>query len=322
MLTLFDLLATEIILDIFEYLSCNDIIYSFFYFNQRLNLIVLQYQRYLNKFETPIKNFDFWKNILPIIGTNIHQLVITTTNFSYSLNLFPNLKSIIISSSIPIDSDQLNFLLENKRFSSLISFKIQSKISYKDNLDYFKKIISNGYSLETFECISILDRILDNSIIFTNIHSLSLKSYKLITGVSLIKSTPKLKTFNLILANSEISDEFCEPIDLSSIKLENISLTFQLEDNGYGGQSQIMYGSDFILLMKFIKQFSSSLIYLSLNLSCLKFRDIDMKFFNINQFQQKYIEPMIQLKKVHFVAHLSVYLNDILSVLKNKISLI
>jgi hypothetical protein len=44
-LTMFDQLATEILLDIFDYLSCNDIIYTFFYFNQRINSLLLHHQR-------------------------------------------------------------------------------------------------------------------------------------------------------------------------------------------------------------------------------------------------------------------------------------
>jgi hypothetical protein len=98
----FDQLPTEILLEIFEYFSCNDIIYAFFYLNQRFNSILLQYHRLLNHFTTSTRHLSFWQTILPIISSRIECLVITTHDFSFSLDLFPNLKSVIISSSLPI----------------------------------------------------------------------------------------------------------------------------------------------------------------------------------------------------------------------------
>ncbi len=53
--TWFDRLVPEIILEIFDYLSCNDIIYRFFYFNQR----------YLSYFQFPTNNFSFPLNLFP-----------------------------------------------------------------------------------------------------------------------------------------------------------------------------------------------------------------------------------------------------------------
>jgi hypothetical protein len=51
--TWLDQLSIEIILDIVDYLSSNDIIYTFFNFNQRFNSILLHHHRYLNNFEIP-----------------------------------------------------------------------------------------------------------------------------------------------------------------------------------------------------------------------------------------------------------------------------
>ena len=62
--TWLDLLPTEIIFIIFDYLSHNDIIYTFFFFNQRFNNLLLQNQRYLNYLELPTTNLNTWKNIL------------------------------------------------------------------------------------------------------------------------------------------------------------------------------------------------------------------------------------------------------------------
>jgi hypothetical protein len=94
----FDQLATEILFEIFEYLSCNDIIYTFFYLNQRFNSILLQHHQFLNHFTTSTRHLSFWQTILPIISSRIECLVIATPDFTFSLDLFSNLKSLIISS--------------------------------------------------------------------------------------------------------------------------------------------------------------------------------------------------------------------------------
>ncbi len=46
--TWLDHFPVEIIFMIFDYLSHNEIIYSFFHFNQRFNNLLLQNQRYAN----------------------------------------------------------------------------------------------------------------------------------------------------------------------------------------------------------------------------------------------------------------------------------
>jgi hypothetical protein len=54
--TWFDHLPIEIIFMIFNYLSNNDIVYTFFFFSQRLNNLVLQNQHYFTYLELPITN--------------------------------------------------------------------------------------------------------------------------------------------------------------------------------------------------------------------------------------------------------------------------
>ncbi len=122
-LSLFDQLSTEILFKIFDYLSCNDIIYTFFYLNQRFNVIVLQYLRFLN-------NFSVWQTTLPIISSQIKCLTITITDFCLSLDLFPNLKSLIISSPVPIFHDELALILKSEQFKKLNSFKITRKTMF------------------------------------------------------------------------------------------------------------------------------------------------------------------------------------------------
>jgi hypothetical protein len=112
--TFFDLLPTEIIFTIFDYLSNNDIIYTFFFFNQRFNNLLLQNQRYLTYVELPTTNLKTWENILSIIGSQIHCLNINTIDLSFSLTHFSNLKSLIISSPFGLPDNELKSIIESE----------------------------------------------------------------------------------------------------------------------------------------------------------------------------------------------------------------
>ncbi|CAF0820761.1 unnamed protein product [Adineta steineri] len=124
--TWFDRLPTEIIFTIFDYLSNNDIIYTFFFFSQRLNKLLLQNPHYINHLQLPTKNFDTWKNILSVIGPRIELLSITSIGLPFPLEYFSNLKSIIISTPYGLPDDQMKLIFEN----------IFSLISYTPNLEY------------------------------------------------------------------------------------------------------------------------------------------------------------------------------------------
>jgi hypothetical protein len=76
--TWLDRFPVEIIFMIFDYLSSNEIIYTFFFFNQRMNNFLLQNEDYLNYSELPTTDFDIWEHILSIIGCRIHTLNVTT----------------------------------------------------------------------------------------------------------------------------------------------------------------------------------------------------------------------------------------------------
>ena len=71
-------LPNEIIFMIFDYLSSNDILYTFFFLTQRFNNSLLQNQRYYNYLQIPTTNLDTWEIILSIIGPRIKCLNITT----------------------------------------------------------------------------------------------------------------------------------------------------------------------------------------------------------------------------------------------------
>jgi hypothetical protein len=159
------------------------------------------------------------------------------------LDLFPNLKSIVISSPLPIYYEELTFILK-------------SKIFYKDENSeeiLLKTIFNIENFLQTFECLSELSsREINNLIINENIQSLTL-----------------MKRIFFILTN-------------------------------------------------FRKQFSSSLIYLSMNLN-----NIQIKEFQFNGFilKQQLLKSMIQLKSFHLYAKFDQQLidvEDILSTFENQ----
>jgi hypothetical protein len=60
-----------IIFFVFDYLSNNDILYTFFDFSQRLNNLLLQNQRYRTYFEFPTINLNKWRRIVPLISSRI-----------------------------------------------------------------------------------------------------------------------------------------------------------------------------------------------------------------------------------------------------------
>jgi hypothetical protein len=236
----FDQLATETILDIFDYLSCNEIIYTFFYLNQRFNSIVLQHQRCV---ETPSTNSNFWANVLPIIESRIEYLIITTNDFDFSLKTYPNVKSIIISSPFPIDYKQLCLLLISKQFNKLISFQIKSKIFQKTKFNRFRseneisisnlfeKISRHGHSLQNFQCLpKLFVNKFDKLIINENIRLLSLKVNNLPNAFFFLEYTPNIKSYSLIITSTNSRYRLDKEPNLSHIKLEKFDFTFEIDD--------------------------------------------------------------------------------------------
>ncbi len=298
-LTLFDQLSTEIFFEIFDYLSCNDIIFTFFHLNQRFKSIILQHLQFLNHFTTPTNNFSFWQTILPTINSQIECLTITSPDCSFSLDLFPNLKSLIISSSLPIYYDELALILKSEQFKKLNLFKIKSEIISKRDcheIPVLQKVLNNENSLRIFESVSELYEnfeYMNNLKNSVNLQSLSLKLLFLSCLLPILSYTPNLKYLNILLLRSfDISNQSNPNIDLSKIKLKNFS--FALEKNEIAQ-------SDFLFLTWFINQFSSSLIYLSLNLNET---NIDRFQFDGFTLQQQFLKSMIQLKSFHFYAQL------------------
>lgn len=311
-LRLFDQLSTEIIFEIFDYLISNDIIYTFFNLNQRLNCIILKYPYIINNFQLPINNIHYWTNLFPTIQLSIQCLIIKTIDISFSLDLFLNLKTLIISSSFPICCEQFKFIFEYKNFNKLINFKIKNEIFQNDKSSYnykifrqnlFEKIFSDENWIENFECLSELTlyntREINHFIINKNIQRLSLKSTHSIDAFCLLKYTPNLKSFYLIITSFYHNDDLNKTFHLSQIQLERFSLTLH-NDLEYVE----IYEKNLLSLINLIQQFSYSLIFLSLNLSRVCICETNTFQFNGNFLQQQLLKSMIKLKQFHFYVKL------------------
>jgi hypothetical protein len=321
--TLFDRIPTEILFEIFEYLSCTDILYAFFDYNQRLNSILLQHKQYSSTLESPTADFYVWDNILLNIGSHIQHLRITTVDFDFSLKLFSNLKYLIISSPFPVNYERLYSLFESQQFHQLIFFKIQSEIFHRfDHYgelegSLFKTIFNHQNSLEIFQSSSKLHasflRNIPNLEININLRSLSLKLTNFINVFPLLDYTPNLKYLNLIVTSFCTHDE----LYFSQINLEKFIFTTETIRSSYGSFEQY-----FLSLTNLIKRFSSSLIYLSIDLSRLEITHSYGYRFDGNTLQQQLLESMTQLKTFHFYARLDlerfINVNNFLSTFENQ----
>ncbi|CAF4446135.1 unnamed protein product [Rotaria sp. Silwood2] len=313
--TWFEQLPTEIILEIFDYLSCNDIIYSFFYLTERLNKFILQHQRYLS-LELPISNSIFWRNIFSEVGSKIQSLKILKNDPSISLKLFPNLKSIIISSPYNLAEGQLELIVKSNQFKKLHSLKIKSNELYFTPLFYdyslhqellLQKVFNNENCLNIFEYSSCIQSFslkpINNLKLNLNLHSLILNLRQFMDLFSIIEYTPNLKYLNI---KSNPPYEFHGQNQWSNnmkIKLKQFYLTFN--DTMYDTNRFTARRIDFHQLINVITQFSSSLFCLSLNLiGCYITSSNDFPFNGI-QLQQQFLQLMTQLKQFHLHAVLT-----------------
>ena len=293
--TAFDQMPIEILFEIFDYLSCNDIIYAFFFINQRFHSMLLQHDRFFSHFTTPTFHLSFWQNLFPIQSPRIECLIITIPDFYISLDFFPNLKSVVISSPLPVDYDQLTFMVESKQFKKLTSLKIQNELRRNDNRNesfLVNKIFSDEHFLHTFELVPqycVNSTIQVNPKFTVNLRSLSLKILNGKILLEVLHYFPNLKYLNVIFyLFNDLEEQFNSTKKFSSIKLEKLSLRVDL--GGY------LDDELFPVLILFLKEFSSSLNYLSLDFHRL---DTDEGVFDGRTLEQQFLTFMTQLKSFH-----------------------
>ncbi|CAF4423063.1 unnamed protein product, partial [Adineta steineri] len=158
---------------------------------------------------------------------------------SLSLDLFPNIKSIIITSLYGLSNRSLQTLLASKQFQILHTFKIKSKNYLKprsslfcDNFEHylFTKIFNEENLLEIFEYLTLTTlfsrKILNNLQINSSLLSLTLYLYEFIDIFSVLQYTPNLIYLNVKTTLSDTHKKQNECININNIKLKQLYLTF------------------------------------------------------------------------------------------------
>ena len=298
---MFEKLSTEIILQIFEYLSFNDIFYGFFDLNQRFQSILLQHQHFFSNFILPTDHFHFWQTILPNFNSQIKCLTLISPFHLpvVSLDLFSNLEILVIFCPFPIWYDEIVWIFDSQQFKKLTTFKIQSNI-IGGEVKFSNIIKDESYSLKHFEHLST-----DRSYSFgyqsqlrstVNLQTLSLKLDVLNSLFDLFSlvQMPNLKKLNVIIVTPLFfkNQRYSELI-LSNTKLEKLAIRLEHTLGSKNG---------FCCFTRFIKQFSSSLISLSLDLCHINENSF---LFDGSLLQQELLEAMIALKSFHFHVQLS-----------------
>ncbi|CAF3945190.1 unnamed protein product [Adineta steineri] len=306
--TCFERLSTELILEIFNYLSSNDLIYSFHYLNKRFNDILFHHDRLINNFQIPTNNLNFSNDIFQLIGPKIKYLTLTTNDLNIPWNFLLNLKSLTISSAIPLNCDHFNPILNSEQFRNLESFKIKSKICSEEIYHSDDHIVEGTaftpifYSFNKFKTFQYLSTVspfqtvddISGMDISPHLQKLSLKLWEFETIYFIMQYCPNLKDLDLIVTiihPVKVSEE----LDLSTIHLKRFSLT----TNDTNRSSQ-MTRACYHYLAKFIKHFSETLISLSLNF-CGEHIVSDSPFMlNGTQLQDKLLQYMKELKNFNF----------------------
>ena len=307
-ITWFDYLPTELIFYIFNYLSKNEIIYTFLFLSPRLHQILLDNCNYLDYFETPSTNLNQWKKLLPVTRPYIKTLNINQTNSAFPLRYFPNLKSLIVSSPCGLSNQLFRLIIESTQFNQLRSLKIKENNKSVDlckntpstnQENLWKKILNNQNSLEILESflsMSIFPIINQFHLQMNfNLHSLTIKldNYHLI--FSLIKFTPNLDYLSI---QSPPPREFQQGTSSTEIKLKKLFIKLIDDLQNFSLAFAQIYLNR---LIRDIELFSSSLICLSLDLIGLDLQDTNEFPFNNIIFEQL-MQSMVQLKEFHFYA--------------------
>lgn len=318
--TWFDCLPTEIIFLIFDYLSNNDISYTFFNFNDRMTNLLFKNQRYFRYFELPSRNLHTWEDILFHIGSKIQCLNIIQSDFcSYLFKYLSNLKILIISCL----NKEIDFIIESKQFENLEKFIHKQDEIYlhgfyrnsfpnQDNL--IKKILINGKRLKELNLKSTfyLNDIYENF----QLHSITINTILFENIFLLVKFLPNLEYLNIETFIPHTIENDID-IDIRNIKLKQLYLTLHYKT---GRLNELRWENSFDQLINYIHKFSSTLICLSLNLIYLGLTDRKQIPFNSLKLQE-FLEPMIKLKEFYLYSKLirySIDYNEILSGFKNK----
>ncbi|CAF1104215.1 unnamed protein product [Adineta ricciae] len=306
----FENLPSEILLNILDYLSTNEIIYAFLCLKSQFRRFLFEHERYLNNYEISIVNYGFYEKILPIFTLRVRSLTIPTTDLSFSLDILPNLRTVIISSPFGLSDQSLQRLLSSKQFQSLRVFKIQSEKYLKsrssilrDNFEHylFANIFQNQNKLQIFECASLI--ILFSRKTVSNFHrnpsltSLTLYLNEFRDIFIVLRYTPNLIHLNIKTTLCVIHQKHEQWFNNDQTKLQRLYLTFVTKDSIHA--EYMTNKLDFLHLVSDIKLFSSTLTCLSMNFIDLQIYSTDEFPFNGLKLQHQLLVSMTELKQFH-----------------------
>jgi hypothetical protein len=129
--TSFERLPDEIILHICQYLRGADVFYSFYNLNDRLNVTIAGYCRYVNLMTVSYKQFEYAISyVLPQIGSSVRSFVL---NGNWETIINDKLSSILFSSNLPL-------LFPNLQRLTIKWFTSERFLSFVDILQDFPQL--------------------------------------------------------------------------------------------------------------------------------------------------------------------------------------
>ncbi|CAF1271773.1 unnamed protein product [Adineta ricciae] len=308
--TWLDRFPVEIVFEIFDYLSSNDILSIFFQFNYRFNTIILQDHRHLSCLKLPPSNSYFWRTTIFAIRSNIQTLIITHPAVWLPLNIFSNLTSIIIDSETEWSLTHIASLFNLNDLRRIYTLKILNASSINANL-ILPKVFHPQSALQRFHCEPIIN--LYHHSHFNNLQSnLNLRTLTINTNhfkdiYRLIQQHAfNLKALTIRLGTLYTYEREYDFSDLMKIKLEQLSITMKQRE-GRKTDDYSISRIDLARLVSVIHMFSQSLIFLSLNFTdCHIFTD-DNLLLNGKQLQMHLLQYLGQLKNFHLNVSIANY---------------
>ncbi|UJR35118.1 hypothetical protein I4U23_027889 [Adineta vaga] len=161
-----ELFPDEILLEIYQYLHCGHVLYSFYNLNLRLNRTIINYCQYVILRRLTYQQFRYlYSNILPKIGHCIRSLTINRLqqqefleNFTLNIkNIFPNLEILAIDDWKNVDLFPFinNHLTKLEYLRRIVirglrkSIEVNSFVNIIDDYNQLLEMISKNPQIET-----------------------------------------------------------------------------------------------------------------------------------------------------------------------------
>lgn len=308
--TSFGDLPTEVLLSVFDYLTSNDIIYTFYSVNGRFRNLLAHHGRYLSHYELPTSNTAFWQTVLPSVGPHVRTLTVPTPDLPLSLDVFANLTAVVITSPYGLSDRSLQVLFANRPFLQLRTFKVTSNTFLRprssllrDNAEhyFFSNIFHERNQLREFAFLSRISlfsrKTLTNFETNSHLSSLTLRLNEFRDVFAVLRYTPNLLVLNVATALCFVHQNRDQSMNTRDYKLQKLALTFARND-----PDDVTDPTTYLHLLSDLKLFSSTLTRLSLNFINLNVASTDELPFNGLKLQHQLLKSMLVLDQFHLYA--------------------